>query len=144
MTYHFIFQNQLAGTTTDPENLPQGFRVLGGPDRSQDALFYDPATDTVRVKPEQPSPLHYWDTDRWVELPVFIPDPVPVADPDMFESVRRKLWTSILAIPDPGTQFAIALLAQMTLAGYAEQKGRQDLLDEAMTHIKDLLASTET
>lgn len=137
--FHYVFQNQLAGTTTDQENLPQGFTVVEGPDLPQDLLYYDPATGSVLTKPDRPSPFAYWEVDQWVEPVLYSPPPVPVADQDMFEAVRRKLWGTILSIQDPTTQLAIALLAQMTLAGYAEQKGRQDLLDEALERINDLV-----
>jgi hypothetical protein len=136
---HYVFQDQLAGTTTDPNNLPQGFQVLEGPDLPQDLLYYDLVEGLVKLRPDRPSPMSYWSVDRWAEPEVFTGVEAPTADPDLFESVRRKLWGTILSIQDPTTQLAIALLAQMTLAGYAEQKGRQDLLDEALARINDLV-----
>jgi len=139
MAYFFIFQDQLAGTTEDPGNVPAGFTVVEGPDLSQDLVFYNPVTACVEPKPEQTSPSAYWSFTEWVEPEPVAPLPAPTADGELFDMVRQRLWGSILSISDPSTQFAIALLAQMTLAGYAEQKGRQDLLDEALSRIQDLL-----
>ena len=139
MKYFYIFDGQLAGQTYDPDNVPNGFTVAEGPDLDQDRLYYDQTTGQVLARPDRPSDTAYWSVDRWVEPEVFSPPPAPEADPDLFEAVRRKLWGTILSIPDPTTQLAIALLAQMTLAGYAEQKGRQDLLDEALERINDLV-----
>lgn len=61
-----IYDSQIAGVTEHPENQPFGFSVAEAPDLPLERLYWD--GQSVEVKPEQPSPAHFWDilTQSWV------------------------------------------------------------------------------
>ena len=69
-----ISQNQVVGifdpNAMQSDKLPSGFSIVEGADGLIDAVYYDPGSSSVKLKPDQPSDRHYWDPNlrEWVEL----------------------------------------------------------------------------
>ena len=66
-----ISNNQIAGWVdqhTQASAIPNGFKVVEGPDVHAQTIYYDSATQSIVEKPPQPSAAHYWDGElnSWV------------------------------------------------------------------------------
>jgi hypothetical protein len=57
-----IVDGAIAGITGQVEDLPAGFMAVEAPDLPLETLFWDGAA--VQIRPEQPSPLHYWNANE--------------------------------------------------------------------------------
>lgn len=87
--YLWIYENQIAGDADGEipeEDWADGFKLVSAPaDLPIDTLYWDGSA--VQIKPEQPSPLHYWDSSANEWLAPFVPEPKVLPKWDAFFSV---------------------------------------------------------
>jgi hypothetical protein len=73
-----ICNNQIAGETDSPDNLPAGYQALEVPRQPLENLYFDGAE--VQMKPPKPSDRAVWDGAQWIEVEVVAPYQPPVND----------------------------------------------------------------
>lgn len=136
MNFVLVSDNQLAGTVdgVKPDVLPPGFTAYEAPTGADYSdLWYNPATDKVEVKPSKPSLDAFWNIDHWV-----VPQPPevimpPTLDPEL--ALMMKGISLVMTSTDPNLQ----LLAQLFRAVFAEYKGNQNNLTDAIAQIRTLI-----
>jgi hypothetical protein len=98
-----IFDNAIAGTTTQVEGLPNQFEAIEGPDMPLELVYWD--GQAIKLKPPQPSETAYWNPQakEWQEPQV----PVPTGET---EPNWTMLIDSLRNSPQWGRAFAAACI----------------------------------
>lgn len=110
MALFLIQDDRVVGSVSDPASFPERL-ILEGPDLSPIEVFYNPSTEQVEAKPEQPSPDHYWNEDeREWQQPM-------ESEPEVIE--RSAEWRPFMLefmAPSLGTNAASHALYESALA----------------------------
>jgi hypothetical protein len=131
-----------------PEDLiPHNLKVADGDDSSDiSQVYYDPATDNVKLKPPRPSDRHEWGSAvlAWVEREEEVTQPGP--DPsfmDLFDSFRgTAIWDKIKMAGATSLRLNLAVTMLVTALTASKNKGGlQDAIAELRAGL-DAEAST--
>lgn len=94
----WVYGNQISGSSStwiSPEQWAIGFRLVPAPSGLEiEDCYWDSIAEEIKVKPDRPSPQHYWDTqsNQWTLPPT--PPAAPIT-PD-WKRLENELRGSIL------------------------------------------------
>lgn len=115
MQYIFIYDNQIAGSTNDPDQgLPSGMLLVHySGNESLGQLYFD-GTDVLPIPPK-PSPTAYWDRNKWVVPQSTIPSTsqakVDITSTDLFKEAREVSKQSLEVL----SEFSVWMFAELSM-----------------------------